>query len=66
MKMTGAEIVVACLREQGVDTVFGYPGGASMSMTLYINTQMRSDTSFRPMSRARPTWPTVTPGRPAK
>ena len=26
-KLTGAEIVIQCLREQGVDTVFGYPGG---------------------------------------
>ena len=25
-KLTGAEIVVECLKEQGVDTVFGYPG----------------------------------------
>ncbi|MFA9460784.1 biosynthetic-type acetolactate synthase large subunit [Thiohalorhabdus methylotrophus] len=28
MKLTGAEIVVRCLQEEGVDTVFGYPGGA--------------------------------------
>ena len=27
-KLTGAEILVECLLEQGVDTVFGYPGGA--------------------------------------
>ena len=27
MKYTGAEIVIKCLLEQGVDTVFGYPGG---------------------------------------
>ncbi|MCA8902187.1 MAG: acetolactate synthase 3 large subunit, partial [Hyphomonas sp.] len=26
--MTGAEIVVTALREQGVDVLFGYPGGA--------------------------------------
>lgn len=32
MKMTGAEIVVACLIEQGVDTVFGYPGGAILNV----------------------------------
>ena len=32
MKMTGAEIVVACLLEQGVDTVFGYPGGAILNV----------------------------------
>ena len=28
MQLTGAEIIVECLKEQGVDTVFGYPGGA--------------------------------------
>ena len=28
MRMTGAELMVKCLLEQGVDTVFGYPGGA--------------------------------------
>ena len=27
-KITGAEIVIECLKEQGVDTVFGYPGGS--------------------------------------
>ncbi|NCO16500.1 MAG: acetolactate synthase 3 large subunit, partial [Alphaproteobacteria bacterium] len=27
-KMTGAEIVVKALRDQGVEVVFGYPGGA--------------------------------------
>ncbi len=32
MMMTGAEIVVACLEEQGVDTVFGYPGGAILNI----------------------------------
>lgn len=25
MQLTGAEIIVECLKEQGVDTVFGYP-----------------------------------------
>jgi acetolactate synthase-1/2/3 large subunit len=27
MLLTGAEIIMECLLEQGVDTVFGYPGG---------------------------------------
>ncbi len=30
--LTGAEIVVECLKEQGVDTVFGYPGGAILNI----------------------------------
>ena len=32
MQLTGAEIVVACLKEQGVDTVFGYPGGTILNV----------------------------------
>src|SRR6185436_14018181 len=30
--MRGADIIVACLEREGVDMVFGYPGGASMEM----------------------------------
>jgi len=30
MKMTGAEILMECLVREGVDTIFGYPGGAIM------------------------------------
>ncbi len=32
MRLTGAEIVVECLKEQGVDTVFGYPGGTILNI----------------------------------
>lgn len=32
MKMTGSQIVVECLLEQGVDTVFGYPGGTILNV----------------------------------
>ena len=37
--LKGAEIVVECLKEQGVDTVFGYPGGAILNIydALYKN-----------------------------
>lgn len=28
MKISGAQIFIECLKEQGVDTIFGYPGGA--------------------------------------
>ena len=39
MKLTGADIIVECLLEQGVDTVFGYPGGAILNVydALYKN-----------------------------
>jgi len=32
MLLTGAEIVIECLKEQGVDTVFGYPGGTILNI----------------------------------
>lgn len=32
MQLTGAEIVVECLKEQGVDIVFGYPGGTILNV----------------------------------
>ena len=31
-QLTGAQIVLECLKEQGVDTVFGYPGGAILNI----------------------------------
>ncbi|HUH45171.1 MAG TPA: thiamine pyrophosphate-binding protein, partial [Treponemataceae bacterium] len=31
-KLTGAQVVIQCLLEQGVDTVFGYPGGAILNI----------------------------------
>lgn len=32
MQLTGSEIVIECLKEQGVDTVFGYPGGSILNI----------------------------------
>ena len=32
MKLNGSEIIVECLKEQGVDTVFGYPGGTILNV----------------------------------
>ncbi|SCP98110.1 biosynthetic-type acetolactate synthase large subunit [Anaerobium acetethylicum] len=32
MKLNGSEIVIECLKEQGVDTVFGYPGGTILNI----------------------------------
>ncbi|MEA4913313.1 MAG: biosynthetic-type acetolactate synthase large subunit [Christensenella sp.] len=32
MKLTGAQILIECLVEQGVDTVFGYPGGSVLNI----------------------------------
>ncbi len=32
MKLNGSEIIIECLKEQGVDTVFGYPGGSILNV----------------------------------
>ena len=32
MELTGSQIVIECLKEQGVDTVFGYPGGTILNI----------------------------------
>ena len=32
MLLSGSEIIIECLKEQGVDTVFGYPGGAILNL----------------------------------
>ena len=39
MELTGSQILIECLKEQGVDTVFGYPGGTILNVydELYKN-----------------------------
>jgi acetolactate synthase-1/2/3 large subunit len=39
MKLSGADILINCLLEQGVDTIFGYPGGAVLDIydAIYRN-----------------------------
>lgn len=32
MQLNGSEIIIECLKEQGVDTVFGYPGGTILNV----------------------------------
>jgi acetolactate synthase-1/2/3 large subunit len=39
MEITGAEIVVRCLEEEGVDVIFGYPGGAVLHIYDALFTQ---------------------------
>lgn len=42
MQLTGAQIVIECMKEQGVDTIFGYPGGAILN--VYDELYKNSDT----------------------
>ena len=41
MQLTGAQIVLECLKEQGVDTIFGYPGGTILN--IYDELYKQSD-----------------------
>ena len=43
MRLNGSEIVIECLKEQGVDTVFGYPGGTILNIydALYRHPEIR-------------------------
>ena len=63
MVRTGAEIVIECLKEQGVDVVFGYPGGSILN--VYDALYNHSDeifhvlTSHEPVSYTHLTLPTT-------
>ena len=56
MQLTGAEIVVECLKEQGVDTVFGYPGGAILNVydELYKHSNEIRAYPYLPRAGSRP------------
>ena len=43
MKLTGSQILLECLKEQGVDTIFGFPGGS----VLYIYDALAQDGNIR-------------------
>ena len=64
--MTGAQAIIASLEAEGVDTVFGYPGGQAIKIydALYDSTKIRHILSHA-TSRAPCTRPTDTRGQPA-
>ncbi len=43
MVLNGSQIIIECLKEQGVDTVFGYPGGAILNVydAIYQQNQIK-------------------------
>ena len=43
-ELTGAQIVLECLKEQGVDTVFGYPGGTILNIYDALYAERKSFT----------------------
>ena len=69
MRMKTAQILMECLLEQGVDTVFGYPGGTILN--VYDELELHGySKKIRHILTAHeqgpPTLPTGTPGPPAR
>ena len=50
MKRTGAEIIMECLLEQGVDTIFGYPGGAVLNIYDALYASLTREAGLQPAS----------------
>ena len=64
MQLTGAEIVIRCLQEEGVEYVFGYPGGAVLNIyDAFFQQDKVKHVLVRGTSRAPCTRPTATRGR---
>ena len=62
MKLTGSQIFVAVLVEQGVDTLFGYPGGAVLNLydELYKNSdRIRAVYTKAGYQTATSKWPAI-------
>ena len=44
--ITGAEITIRCLQEEGVKHIFGYPGGAVLFMKIVAQPRVRDNLVF--------------------
>jgi len=64
--MTGAEMVVRALRDQGVETIFGYPGGAVLPIYDALFHQNTSSMCWCAMNRGRPMRQKASPVRAAR
>ena len=51
MRMKGSQIVMECLLEQGVDTVFGYPGGTILN--IYDEFDPQEEQEIIPLEEGR-------------
>lgn len=51
MQLSGAQIIVQSLKAEGVEYVFGYPGGAVIESTMPCSNSINSNTFLPAMSR---------------
>ena len=64
--MKAATVILEALKREGVDTIFGFPGGSGHPPLRRPLRLRHHDTSSSGTSRAPVTRPTATPGRPGK
>ena len=65
MKLTGAQALIKSLEMEGVEVIFGLPGGCILPAYDPLLDSRRSATSSCATSRAPATWPRATPTSPA-
>ena len=53
MKIKGAELIIRILLEKGVDTVFGYPGGAVLNIYVMNCTSQRPNQAIHHLRAGR-------------
>ena len=65
MKLKGAQIFFECLKKEGVEVIFGFPGGAVLDIYHEMPKHNIRHILVR-HSRAPRTWPTDMPGHPVE
>jgi urocanate hydratase len=63
--LSGGEMVVRALEDEGVDQIFGYPGGAALHIYDALFKARKSPIFWCATSRPPPMQRTATPARPA-
>jgi len=72
MVLTGAQILMECLKREGVDLIFGFPGGAVIDIYDELpkhpirHILVRHEQAASVMNRPRSTPPTDSPGHRAR
>ena len=62
--MKGADVLVTALEREGVDSIFAYPGGASMELHQALTRSKKIRTILPGRNRVVDLWHTDMPGQP--
>ena len=63
-ELSGGDLLIRSLQEEGVEYIFGYPGGAALHIYDAIFRQQKISTFWCDMNRPPRIWQTDTLGRP--